>query len=121
MGGKGRKTNPNLVVLIQRLKDASRINGAPIWRDIALRLEGPMRNWAEVNVGKLNRYANEDEIVVIPGKLLGAGEIAKRLTVAAFRSSVQAREKIERAGGRSLSIEELIEMNPKGSNVRIMG
>ncbi len=121
MGSKVGKTNPNLVGLIQHLKDASRLNGAPVWRDIALRLEGPMRNWAEVNVGKLNRYASENETVIVPGKLLGAGEIAKKLTVAAYRSSGQAKEKIEKAGGKSITIEELVKMNPKGSKVRIMG
>jgi large subunit ribosomal protein L18e len=121
MGNKSKKTNPNLVSLIQRLKDVSRENEAPVWRDIALRLEGSANNWAEVNVGKLNRYASEGEIVVVPGKLLGAGEIAKRLTVAAYRSSGQAREKIEKAGGKSVSIEELVATNPKGSKIRIMG
>jgi len=121
MGNKTKKTNPNLVVLIQQLKDAGRINEAPVWRDIALRLEGPARHWAEVNVGKLNRYASENETVIIPGKLLGAGEIAKKVMVAAYRSSGQAREKIEKAGGKSMSIMELVERNPKGSKVRIMG
>ena len=121
MGSKSKKTNPNLISLIQRLKDVSRENEAPVWRDIALRLEGSANRWAEVNVGKLNRYASEGEIVVVPGKLLGAGEIAKRVTVAAYRSSGQAREKIEKAGGKSVSIEELVSTNPKGSKVRIMG
>ena len=120
MGVRTKKTNPNLIVLIQHLKDVSRTNEAPVWRDIALRLEGPMRNWPEVNVGKLNRFAGENETIVVPGKLLGAGEIAKKITVAAYRSSGQAKDKIEKAGGRSISIEELVVMNPKGSRVRIM-
>lgn len=71
-------------------------------------------------VGKINRYASENEVVVVPGKLLGAGEIEKKVTVAAYRSSGQARDKIEKAGGKSLSIEELVAQNPKGSRVRIM-
>jgi len=121
MGARCRKTNPNLVALIQHLKDAGRVNGAPVWRDIALRLEGPMSNWAEVNIGKIERHAAENEIVVIPGKLLGAGEISKKVTVAAFRSSGQAREKIKKAGGKNMSIEDLVSSNPKGAKVRIMG
>lgn len=121
MGAKYNKSNPNLVGLIQKLKEASRTNEAQIWRDIALRLEGPSSNWAEVNISRLDRYAGENETVVIPGKLLGAGETTKKLTVAAFRSSTQAKEKIERAGGKSMSIEELLVKNPSGSKVRIMG
>lgn len=121
MGKKNKKTNPHLLTLVQHLKDASRTNEAPIWRDIALRLEGPASNWAEINVGKLERYANDGETVVVPGKLLGAGELTKKVTVAAFRFTGQAKDKVVGAGGKSLSFEELIEDNPKGSKVRIIG
>ncbi|MGD9962550.1 MAG: 50S ribosomal protein L18e [Thermoplasmata archaeon] len=121
MGKNSNKTNPNLVALIKRLKDASRTNEAPVWRDIAVRLEGPQSNWAEVNVGKLHLYASENDVIVVPGKLLGAGELAKKLTVASFRSSGQAKEKVEKAGGMSVSIEELLAKHPKGSKVKIMG
>lgn len=121
MGKKNEKSNPNLVALIQHLKDASRTNEAPVWRDIALRLEGPASNWAEVNVGKIHRYASENDVIVVPGKLLGSGEIARKVTVAAYRVSGQAREKISKAGGKNISIEELVEKNPNGSKVRIMG
>jgi len=121
MGKKIRKTNPNLVGLIGKLKEASRTNEAPVWRDIALRLEGPASNWAEVNISRLDRYASENETVVVPGKLLGSGEIDKKLTVAAYRFSGQAKEKIVNAGGQNLSIEELLARNPTGSKVRIMG
>jgi large subunit ribosomal protein L18e len=121
MGKKINKTNPNLVSLIRRLKDASRTNEAPVWRDIALRLESPSNNWAEVNVGKLDRYASENDIIVVPGKVLGSGELAKKLTVAAYGFSSQARQKVENAGGQNMSIEELMASNPKGSKVKIMG
>jgi large subunit ribosomal protein L18e len=121
MGRKPAKTNPNLVGLIGKLKEASRVNKAPVWRDIALRLEGPSRNWAEVNISRLDRYAGENETVVVPGKLLGSGEIGKKVTVAAYRFSGQAKEKIVKAGGKDLSIEELMAKNPKGSKIRIMG
>jgi len=121
MGKKIRKTNPNLVGLIGKLKEASRLNEAPVWRDIALRLEGPASNWAEVNISRLDRYASENETVVVPGKLLGSGQTDKKLIVAAYRFSGQAKEKIANAGGQNLSIEELLAKNPKGSKVRIMG
>ncbi len=121
MGRKQTKTNPNLVGLIGKLKEASRVNKAPVWRDIALRLEGPSRNWAEVNISRLDRYAGENETIVVPGKLLGSGEIGKKVNVAAYRFSGQAKEKIVKAGGKDMSIEELLMKNPKGSKIRIMG
>jgi large subunit ribosomal protein L18e len=114
------KTDPNLVLLIDELKRESREGGAAIWRDIARRLERPRRNWAEVNISRLELYANDGDTIVVPGKVLGAGSLSKKLTVAAFRLSDSARNMIENAGGRNITIEELVEENPSGSGVRIM-
>jgi large subunit ribosomal protein L18e len=116
-----KKTDPNLVALIDALKRASREKDAAIWRDIAQRLEKPSRNWAEVNLSKLERYAKEGEIIVVPGKVLGAGNISKKLTVAAFKFTTSAGEAILAAGGRQLTIPELIGESPSGMNVRLMG
>ena len=106
---------------IQNLKQASWKNGAPIWRDIAKRLEKPINHWAEVNVSKIAMYARVDETVLIPGKLLGCGEIDRAVTVAAYRASAGGRKKIANAGGKVISISELVDENPKGRRVRILG
>ena len=117
---KVSKTDPNIVLLIDELKRESREGGTAIWRDIARRLEKPRKNWAEVNISRLEIYANDGDTIVVPGKVLGAGSLSKKLTVAAFRFSESAREMIKKAGGRNLTIEELVEENPSGSGVRIM-
>jgi large subunit ribosomal protein L18e len=116
-----KKSDPNLVALIDSLKKASREKGTDIWRDIALRLEKPSRNWAEVNLSKLELFANEGDIIVVAGKVLGAGDINKKLTVAAYKFSASAAKKIEDAGGRKLTIPELVRESPSGRDVRIMG
>lgn len=115
------KTDPNLIALIDELKAATRENGAAIWRDIAKRLEKPRRNWAEVNLSKLERNANEGDTVIVPGKVLAAGSLNKKITVAAYSFSDSANAAIQEAGGRGMTIRELISENPEGSNVRIMG
>ncbi|PKK85250.1 MAG: 50S ribosomal protein L18e [Thermoplasmata archaeon HGW-Thermoplasmata-1] len=116
-----RKTNPALVTLVRELRKKSWDEDAPIWRDIASRLEGSLRNWAQVNVSKIDMYLAEGESAVVAGKVLAAGEITKKATVAAWAFSEVAREKINAAGGRCISIDELANENPKGTNVRIMG
>jgi len=118
---KTKKTNPQLVSLIRLLKQQSREHEAAIWRDIAKRLQKPRKSWAEVNVSRLDRYLNENDSAVIAGKLLGAGAIGNPVTVAAFQCSDSARRKIEKAGGTVLTIQELINLNPKGTGIRIMG
>jgi large subunit ribosomal protein L18e len=52
--------------------------------------------------------------------VLGSGELNKKLTVAAYTFSEQAMQKIN-AKGKAISIKELVEKNPKGNRVRVMG
>lgn len=114
------KTDPNLLALIDELKATTRENGAAIWRDIAKRLEKPKRNWAEVNLSKLERYAEEGDVIVVPGKVLAAGNLNKKITVAAYSFSDSAKAAILGAGGKDMTIMELVSENPKGSNVKMM-
>ncbi|MGM0771599.1 MAG: 50S ribosomal protein L18e [Halobacteriota archaeon] len=115
-----RKTNPRIPSLIAVLKDSARENEAPIWRDVAKRLETPGRNYAEVNLSKINRYTAENELVMIPGKVLGAGMLGHAVTVAALGFSATAVDKITNAGGKCMTIEQALEENPAGSGIRIM-
>ncbi|KQC04851.1 MAG: 50S ribosomal protein L18e [Methanoculleus sp. SDB] len=115
-----KKTNPRLNSLISMLKEASRTNEANIWREIAKRLESPNKNFAEVNVSKINRYAHEGEIILVPGKVLGSGVLTQSVAVAALNFSDGATSKIEQANGRCMSIEDLVRDNPRGSRVRIL-
>jgi large subunit ribosomal protein L18e len=117
---KGIKVNPSLLGLIEELKEASRTNKAPIWRDVAVRLEKPRRNWPSVNIGKIGVVLKENEVALIPGKVLGDGELDRKIEVAAFSFSTTARDKIASSGGKALSIEELVSKNPKGTGVRII-
>ena len=113
------KTNPRLSSLIATLKTVSRESGAAVWQDVADRLEKPRRTHAEVNLGRIERYAREDETVVVPGKVLGSGVLQKEVTVAAVDFSSSARTKIEQVGD-AVPLEELATENPDGSNVRVI-
>lgn len=118
-----RKTNPRIDKLIEDLKKIARENSAPIWRDIAKRLEKPRRNYAAVNLSKINRHSDANDTILVPGKVLSAGAIEKPVTVAALGFSKKAFEEISKCGdgaGKCVSIEELVENNPKGSGVKII-
>jgi len=114
------KSNPRLESLIKMLKAASRENEADIWREIAGRIETSSKNHAEVNISKINRYANENETILVPGKVLAAGILTSGVKVAALNFSDAAREKITQAKGTCMTIEELVVANPKGNHVRIL-
>jgi len=121
MSRKMNKTNPVLINLIHELKKHSIEKEAPIWKDIALRLEKPSQNWSEVNLNRISKYINEKETALIPGKVLSTGTLTKKVSIAAWSFSERAVEKIKKAGGTTMSIEDLMKKNPNGKDIRIMG
>jgi large subunit ribosomal protein L18e len=114
-------TNQNLAELINELKKVSTINKVDLWKRIASDLEKPTRQRRIVNLSKISRYCSEDEVVVVPGKVLGSGDLSKKITVAAYQFSEQAIAKIKEAKGTTIDLQELIKKNPKGQKVRIIG
>jgi large subunit ribosomal protein L18e len=115
-----KSQNPELLKLIRSLRKKAKENDVAIWRDVANRLSASKRRRISVNLSRLNRHTGEKEAVVVPGKVLGAGRLEHPLVVAAFAFSDEARQKIVQAKGKCLTISELVENIPKGSNVRIM-
>jgi len=114
------KSNPLIIDQINKLLDKSREENVKIWRDVAQKLNSPTRSKIAVNVGRINRYAEKDSVVVVPGKVLGSGTMDHPVTVSAIDFSEMAYKKIIDAGGRCLTIDDLIKEDPKGSNVVII-
>lgn len=117
---KLKKTNPNLISLIELLRTEGYTRNVPLWIALSKKLRKPTRHTAEVNLSRINRYTKEGDTVVVPGKVLGSGILDHTVTVAAFAFSHSARETIN-AVGRTLTIEELVRENPQGTGIKIMG
>jgi len=115
-----RHKNPNLAGLIQELKKLSIEKKVKLWKRIATDLEKPTRNRRIVNICKINKYAKPNETVIVPGKVLGVGELDRKISIAAYNFSEEALGKIK-AKGEALTIQELMQKNPKASKVRIIG
>ena len=114
-------TNPVLLGLIMELKKRSNEQNANIWKRVATDLEKPTRQRRVVNLSSISRYTKEDEIIVVPGKILGAGNLEHKLTISAFQFSSGAKEKIEKAGAKIVTLLELSKENPNGKKIRIIG
>lgn len=121
MTSKNKKTNPILTTLIHELKKQANEKNKQIWKDIAIRLEKPSRNWPEVNLNRINQYTSEKETALIPGKVLSDGTLTKKISIAAWSFSEKSKEKIKKAGGKHMTIEELMKNNPEGKDIRILG
>jgi large subunit ribosomal protein L18e len=121
MPKKNKKANPILIKLISELKKNANENDAQIWKEVALRLERPLRNWPIVNLDHINKYVNEKETAVIPGKVLSNGNLNKKISIAAWSFSDKSIQKIKNAGSKYLTIEDLLKINPKGKDIRLLG
>lgn len=115
---KIKATNARLLNLMRKLEESARKNKVRIWYKIMEDLSLKRRR-AEVNLSKIDKYAEEGDTILIPGKVLGNGNLSKKITVSAFSFSKNALEKINRVG-KAVYVEELIDENPKGSGIKIL-
>jgi large subunit ribosomal protein L18e len=116
-----KSPNPEIVQLIRFLKKQSKEKEANIWLDVAAYLSKPSRQRIAVNLSRINRHTEKSDTIVVPGKVLGSGVLDHAVTVAAFNLSEKAKEKLTAAKAKYMSISELVEKNPTGSNVKIIG
>ncbi|MFH0836306.1 MAG: 50S ribosomal protein L18e [Candidatus Micrarchaeota archaeon] len=106
--------------MVALLENAGRKNKAAVWLKVAERLQKPRRKMPEVNLFKLDKVANEGDVIVLPGKLLGIGVLTKKVTVAAFKASKEAKAKVSKSGGKLLTVADLVKQNPSGKGIRII-
>ena len=115
--GPTNRSTRSLLIDLRKLSNQEKTN---IWKAVAQNLAKPTRQRREVNLSKLEKYANDGETIVVPGKVLSNGTLTKKLTVAAFNFSQPAKEHINKTG-KALTIRDLMKQNPTGKNVRIFG
>jgi large subunit ribosomal protein L18e len=90
-----------------------------IWKKVSKTLSGPRRNRIEANLFRINKKTQENDVIVVPGKILGIGDLDHKITIACLNYSLPAKDKIEKSGSKLISIEELLEQNPEGKNIKI--
>lgn len=113
--------DPVRLQLINELKAAARKEDANIWSAVARELVRSRKNRRGVNLWRINKYAKKGETIVVPGKVLSDGSLDHKVEIAAFKFTENSRKKIDKSGGKYMSISELIKKNPRGSNVKLIG
>jgi len=112
-------TNYQLQQLLAELEPKA--ISSPLWKRVIEDLKKSTRQRRTVNVYKIEKFARDGETILVPGKVLSVGEISKKVDVAAFSFSAEAKRKISEKKGRTLTIKELLQHNPDGKKVRILG
>jgi|TARA_B100002003_G_C13902679_1_gene439693 large subunit ribosomal protein L18e len=113
--------NPIFDNTIKMLRHASKSSGAKIWLTASKCLSKSISRKSKVNVGKISYITKEDEVVFIPGKVLGGGAVSHRIVVGAYTFTKSASDKIKNAGGEILPIPVFLERYPTGKDVKIIG
>ena len=103
------------------LKKASVKNDAPIWAKLAEYASKPSAARRDLNLNRIGQLTKENDTVVFPGKVLGTGNIPHKITLFSFSISSSAADKIVKKGGKLISHLDLIEQNPTGKGVVLLG
>jgi len=110
-----RKTNVDLIkTIISGKKKES-------WLLVSKKISGPRRKRISVNLEEINEQVKDNDIAVIPGRVLGNGEIKKKIKISALGYSENARKKLLESKVEFNLIGEEIKSNPEGKGIRVLG
>ncbi len=109
-----RKTNKDLVETIISSKKNKN------WIRVAHLISTPKRKQVSINLDQISENCEEGDVVVIPGKVLGVGELDKKVRLIALSFSKTAEEKLKKAKIEMSVIYEEVKRNPEGKDVKIV-
>ncbi len=111
-----RKTNPALAETIRlATKEKS-------WFALAKILSGGSRTHAAYNLSEISNAdgVKDGSVVVVPGKVLGQGQITKKISISALSFSSSASEKLKKSGVEASTIFDQIKKNAKAQAVVVI-
>ncbi len=109
-----RKTDEEIVDTILEAKKNKN------WMKIAQIVSGSRRNYSSVNLKEIDRLSSEGDVIIVPGKVLGSGNINKKLKVCAISFSASAVEKLKSSRGEAIKLIEEIKKNPKAEGIKLI-
>jgi len=107
--------------MIKDLKQASKKNEAPIWSRLAELAIKPSTSRRVVNLTRINKTTKDNDVLFVPGKVLGTGNISHKIILSSFSMSTTAAKKIVQTGGKIMTYSEMIKKYPTGKGVIIFG
>ncbi len=109
-----RKTNP---ILIETIFTARKNKN---WFHLAHILSGSTSKFATINLSELDAKTTPGDTVVIPGKVLGSGNLTKKIRICALSASADTMEKLKKTKSEFVSILDEIKKNPKAEGIKII-
>ena len=106
-----KKQNPHIIETIALAKKNNLL-------ELAKKLSSPKSNYTNINLEELNKI--EENSIIVVGKVLGSGNINKKITISALAFSKQAHDKLKKAQCEIKTITEEITKNKSLSGVKII-
>ena len=100
-----KKTNSELVETIMLAKKHN--------LELAKLLSIPTRRRIKKNLEEIDKEAKENETIIVPGKVLGQGNINKKIRVVALSFSENAEEKLKKAKCETRTLSEELKKSKK--------
>ncbi len=115
-----QKRNIEKNAVTEWLEELSKIDekgkNAGLWKYVHRLASRPRRQRVSVNLTKLQKHANSGDNIIVPGKVLGRGELSKELNITAIEYSHDAVEKMKKANCKVIDLKEM----KKKDNVKII-
>lgn len=83
-----KKANPLLAEAILKIKKVNPL--------LAKILATPKKKAMKINLEELNEVCTEGESIIVPGKVLGSGDLDKKIKLIFWSVSEKAKEKLEK-------------------------
>lgn len=90
------------------------------WNKIAQIISGGRRRYSDVNIGRIEKESNDGDVIIVPGKVLGNGNLTKKIKVCALYFSESAHEKIKQGKSEGVKLIDEIKKNPEAKGVKIL-
>jgi len=107
--------------MIKDLKQASKKNEAPIWSRLAELAIKPSTSKRVVNLTRINKITKDNDVLFVPGKVLGTGNISHKIILSSFSMSTTAAKNIIQTRGTIMTYSDMIKKYPTGKGVMIFG
>ncbi|MEK6873941.1 MAG: 50S ribosomal protein L18e [Nanoarchaeota archaeon] len=109
-----RKTDLDLVKTIITSKKN------PAWIKISDIISRPRRKKVVLNLDEISSQCKDGDSVLIPGKVLGTGNIDKKIKMIALSFSESAKEKLKKSKIETLHIDEEMKKNPHAKDIKVL-
>ena len=117
---ESKSSNAYLVDLISKLKQHSKKTGVDLYKAIASEISRTSKNRSEVNLSKIDKFSKKAKTIIVCGKVLGNGNLTSSINIISLSITDSAKNKIENAKAKYLSIEEFLKSNIKPKETLII-